>query len=651
MTTYNTGNPIGSKDPRDLYDNAENLDVAVNDDAATWVDRLGVQRSTLWQMLEYSKQFNDRGDWHTSTAYARKDYFTYNGVTYVTLTAHTSTSVAADLAAGKIGVMSGNSGAMDFLQAGTGAVARSVESKLRDFASVADFNGSLSTAIVASDYLFVNSGIYDGPINIAGNNKVLVMGPDVTIKLPNSTVKSGDLSGPPVIELSGDNIVILGDFTVDGNRANNDSSSFPTSVMNGSLTVSGNNCKIFGTVVVKDAYYRGFTIYRKVNNQETEVDGFFANSIEIIDPNYYAALIWGVKNWRIDGIISIGGTPGASRDQRVRIGTNQSAPSGCKNGSIGYIYCDKSSVVFEPKTDNIRVDSVVTSYGKFQESNNVSIGYLRAINFDTNTEAQGWGWNACSNCSIEHLSIEGYNCKSDFTSGSATIFADAKNCYIGTAIITGTIANKPDVWIIRPDGLHIGFLSCTNPQGTGNGLFFDAEGGAATERDVTIGQLVSRGHTNYDLVCENATTLNILKINNDAKIQYPSNSYDAGNYKRGFFYCALTSDTPPTNPISLLGYYTVHGNLVTIRITGGGLDNSGASGVVKITGLPYKAAAPTIGTCSIDRMGTDPFVAYIGQNKDEITFRKIVFPSGGDISWSATGGGTSLHVNITYEIV
>ena len=140
MTTYNTGNPIGSKDPRDLYDNAENLDVAVNDDAATWVDRLGVQRSTLWQMLEYSKQFNDRGDWQTSTAYARKDYFTYSGITYVTLTAHTSTSVAADLAAGKIGVMSGNSGAMDFLQAGTGAVARSVESKLRDIVSITDFD-------------------------------------------------------------------------------------------------------------------------------------------------------------------------------------------------------------------------------------------------------------------------------------------------------------------------------------------------------------------------------------------------------------------------------------------------------------------------------------------------------------------------------
>ena len=47
MTTYNTGNPIGSKDPRDLYDNAENLDQAVNSSNNTFSDRLGVTRLTL----------------------------------------------------------------------------------------------------------------------------------------------------------------------------------------------------------------------------------------------------------------------------------------------------------------------------------------------------------------------------------------------------------------------------------------------------------------------------------------------------------------------------------------------------------------------------------------------------------------------------
>lgn len=48
MTTYNTGNPIGSTDPRDLYDNAENLDDAVNSSADTFQDRLGKSRLT-WE--------------------------------------------------------------------------------------------------------------------------------------------------------------------------------------------------------------------------------------------------------------------------------------------------------------------------------------------------------------------------------------------------------------------------------------------------------------------------------------------------------------------------------------------------------------------------------------------------------------------------
>lgn len=48
MTTYNTGNPLGSADPRDLYDNAENLDEAVNDlNSDTWIDRFGVERPSL----------------------------------------------------------------------------------------------------------------------------------------------------------------------------------------------------------------------------------------------------------------------------------------------------------------------------------------------------------------------------------------------------------------------------------------------------------------------------------------------------------------------------------------------------------------------------------------------------------------------------
>ena len=51
MTTYNTGNALGSTDPKDLYDNAENFDDAMNDvDSASWTDRFGRARKTYGEI-------------------------------------------------------------------------------------------------------------------------------------------------------------------------------------------------------------------------------------------------------------------------------------------------------------------------------------------------------------------------------------------------------------------------------------------------------------------------------------------------------------------------------------------------------------------------------------------------------------------------
>ena len=47
MATFNTGNPIGSAELLDLYDNAESLDIAVNSDDLTFTDRIGTERLTL----------------------------------------------------------------------------------------------------------------------------------------------------------------------------------------------------------------------------------------------------------------------------------------------------------------------------------------------------------------------------------------------------------------------------------------------------------------------------------------------------------------------------------------------------------------------------------------------------------------------------
>ncbi len=53
MTTFATGNPIGSTDARDLYDNAENFDRAVNQMTPRWTDRFGVSRRSWVGMAAY----------------------------------------------------------------------------------------------------------------------------------------------------------------------------------------------------------------------------------------------------------------------------------------------------------------------------------------------------------------------------------------------------------------------------------------------------------------------------------------------------------------------------------------------------------------------------------------------------------------------
>lgn len=51
MTTYKTGNPLGSVSPKDLFDNSENLDRAANGAALTWNDRFDRSRLS-WAGIE-----------------------------------------------------------------------------------------------------------------------------------------------------------------------------------------------------------------------------------------------------------------------------------------------------------------------------------------------------------------------------------------------------------------------------------------------------------------------------------------------------------------------------------------------------------------------------------------------------------------------
>lgn len=63
MTTYNTGNPLGSAAAKDLYDNAQNFDHLSNDQVnESWPDRFGKSRLT-WHGMEkrYQEKLSSMG--------------------------------------------------------------------------------------------------------------------------------------------------------------------------------------------------------------------------------------------------------------------------------------------------------------------------------------------------------------------------------------------------------------------------------------------------------------------------------------------------------------------------------------------------------------------------------------------------------------
>ena len=209
MTTYNTGNPIGSTDPKDLYDNAQNLDVLVN--SATDVshaDRKGVQRKT-WRGMEaqFDQAQSDRADefaqFMADSAYQelgdygagivitrynqvfRKDGEWYRPVASLELP-YTTTGIWVDEAGDFVGAgdavlrqdlaATGGSALVGFQQSGTGAVAATVQSKLREFVSSTDYNS-------------------DANFNAAKAGKVSV---DAANRLRSSAFIAGteELSGP-----------------------------------------------------------------------------------------------------------------------------------------------------------------------------------------------------------------------------------------------------------------------------------------------------------------------------------------------------------------------------------------------------------------------------------------------------------------------
>ena len=150
MTTYNTGNPIGSTDPRDLYDNAQNLDTAMHTAATTWADRLGNLRPS-WAGATGYQSLGDYAAGIQVTTYnqvvrAAGEYWRAAAGTvlpYTTTGAGMPESgkfVSVGDAVLRADLVDGDgSSIVGFQQSGAGAVVRTAQDKMREWVSVKDF--------------------------------------------------------------------------------------------------------------------------------------------------------------------------------------------------------------------------------------------------------------------------------------------------------------------------------------------------------------------------------------------------------------------------------------------------------------------------------------------------------------------------------
>jgi len=165
MTTYNTQNPIGSTDPRDLYDNAENFDECVNSTALTFDDRFGNARKTIAgavAAIGYDLTLGDYGAGKVFTE--RNQVVLYSGEYYKVKASvalpFTTTGTWGTDEASLVGVgdavlrqdLLEDDGAsrVGFKLNATGAVETDIDTVLQDFVSVKRF-GAVGDG-VADDY-------------------------------------------------------------------------------------------------------------------------------------------------------------------------------------------------------------------------------------------------------------------------------------------------------------------------------------------------------------------------------------------------------------------------------------------------------------------------------------------------------------------
>jgi hypothetical protein len=127
------------------------------------------------------------------------------------------------------------------------------------------------------------------------------------------------------------------------------------------------------------------------------------------------------------------------------------------------------------------------------------------------------------------------------------------------------------------------------------------------------------------------------------------------DYEEGTFTATLTSATPPNSPPTVTGYYTKIGDMVNVRIAFNGVDTTGGSGVMRVTGLPFtsknlgspgRTVAPVL---TYHMPVPDKYnVAYLDSNDSTLYFMSIADNAAfADVNIDS-GANKFLWVTMTY---
>lgn len=148
---------------------------------------------TLANAIATLKAFNPRGAWAAGVAYAMKDLFTDGGIVYVAIVDLVSTSIATDLADGKIAIFFGISSAdlesttdptkgdalVGVKQPFDGAIARTQHDKNAEYVTVTDFDNVDKNGEVDSTAGLIEAFSNGGEIHVPdGNYLIAAAGPD-----------------------------------------------------------------------------------------------------------------------------------------------------------------------------------------------------------------------------------------------------------------------------------------------------------------------------------------------------------------------------------------------------------------------------------------------------------------------------------------